>query len=149
MKKKINSKGFSLVELIVTVAIMAVLTVILTPTLLRNVEKSKLSRDKNTADVLYSAMLNAAGEPDINIPSTLTLVSSGGKITLPNSCDVNGDYWNKVKEYLGGKTLDFKSSIYGSSGSAVITATLDWTNRTVVVISSLPTDDKGYFALGE
>ncbi len=38
-----NNKGFSLVELIVVLAIMAVLTGVLAPTLIRNIEKSRKS----------------------------------------------------------------------------------------------------------
>ena len=38
MKKKNNNKGFSLVELIVVIAIMAVLMVVLAPAMLRYVE---------------------------------------------------------------------------------------------------------------
>ena len=41
LQKRKNNKGFSLVELIVVVAIMAVLIGVLVPTLVRNVEKSK------------------------------------------------------------------------------------------------------------
>lgn len=48
-KKKKNNKGFSLVELIVVVAIMAVLIAVLAPALLRYVENSRKSTD---ADVI-------------------------------------------------------------------------------------------------
>ena len=48
--KKLNNKGFSLVELIVVIAIMAVLVGVLAPTLIRNVEKSRESTDLQTLD---------------------------------------------------------------------------------------------------
>lgn len=43
-KAKKNNKGFSLVELIVVIAIMAVLVGVLAPTLIGNIEKSRESR---------------------------------------------------------------------------------------------------------
>ena len=42
-KKKLNNKGFSLIELIIVVAIMAVLIGVLAPQYLKYVEKSRVS----------------------------------------------------------------------------------------------------------
>ena len=50
LQKRKNNKGFSLVELIVVVAIMAVLIGVLVPTLVRNVEKSKKQKDISTVE---------------------------------------------------------------------------------------------------
>ena len=49
--KKTNNKGFSLVELIVVVAIMAVLMVVLGPQLLRNVEKARMDRALSNEEI--------------------------------------------------------------------------------------------------
>ena len=68
MKKKMNNKGFSLVELIVVIAIMAVLIGVLAPTLLGNIEKSKLSKDKQAIDELYQAWTNTLGDPKYEPP---------------------------------------------------------------------------------
>ena len=50
-----NNKGFSLVELIVVVAIMAVLIGVLVPTLVKNVEKSKKQKDRNAIEEIRTA----------------------------------------------------------------------------------------------
>ena len=50
-----DNKGFSLVELIVVVAIMAVLMGILVPTLVKNVEKSKKQKDASAIEEIRNA----------------------------------------------------------------------------------------------
>lgn len=54
--KKMNNKGFSLVELIVVIAIMAVLMGVLAPTLIGNIEKSRESKDLQNLDSIYNAI---------------------------------------------------------------------------------------------
>lgn len=55
-KTKKNNKGFSLVELIVVIAIMAVLVGVLAPTLLKNIEKSRYSKDIQALDSINTAV---------------------------------------------------------------------------------------------
>ena len=64
MKKK-NNKGFSLVELIVVIAIMAVLMVVLAPAMLRYVEKSRVQKDKSAVAEVINAVNLAASEEAI------------------------------------------------------------------------------------
>lgn len=86
-----NNKGFSLVELIVVVAIMAVLMGILVPTLVKNVEKSKKQKDASAIEEIRSTMVTTLADPtysdieativydgttmDVDNPKTITAVS--------------------------------------------------------------------------
>ncbi|MBR6148829.1 MAG: prepilin-type N-terminal cleavage/methylation domain-containing protein [Lachnospiraceae bacterium] len=85
--KKMNNKGFSLVELIVVIAIMAVLVGVLAPQFIKYVESSRRSTDISNAQNIQSAVLadiangkltqSGAGEQH----TTLTATGSGTNIT--------------------------------------------------------------------
>ena len=63
MKK--NNKGFSLVELIVVIAIMGVLVVVLAPTYLRYVNKTKLEKDIAAVGEVYEAIKVSTAEEKV------------------------------------------------------------------------------------
>ena len=87
-QKKKNNKGFSLVELIVVVAIMAVLMGILVPTLVKNVEKSKKQKDESAIEEIRSQMQNTLADPKFShIGATITYEDKTNKdisITTPD-----------------------------------------------------------------
>lgn len=62
--RKMNNKGFSLVELIIVIAIMAVLVGVLAPAYLRYVEKSRKSADIQAIDSITVAMEATAMGPE-------------------------------------------------------------------------------------
>ena len=58
-KERMNNKGFSLVELIIVIAIMAILAAALAPQLMKYIEKSRVSTDASTCSSIESCV-NAA-----------------------------------------------------------------------------------------
>lgn len=78
-----NNKGFSLVELIVVVAIMAVLMGILVPTLVKNVEKSKKQKDASAIEEIRSTMVTTLADPTYS-DIEATIVYDGTTIDIDN-----------------------------------------------------------------
>lgn len=78
--KKLNNKGFSLVELIIVIAIMAVLIGVLAPQYLKYVEKSRQSADLDTVDAMVSAVETYSADPSNSIV-TGSLTCTNGVIT--------------------------------------------------------------------
>lgn len=64
-KKKLGNKGFSLVELIVVIAIMAVLIAVLAPTLISKIEESREGTDLQAIGEINSAVKNALGNEKV------------------------------------------------------------------------------------
>lgn len=60
--KKLNNKGFSLVEIIIVIAIMAVLAGVLAPQLIKYIDKSRKSADIQTAQTIATAVNAALAE---------------------------------------------------------------------------------------
>ena len=66
-KENMNNKGFALVELIIVIAIMAILIVVLAPQYLKYVEKSRVSSDQATIVEYINAMQVLAADPDVSL----------------------------------------------------------------------------------
>ena len=60
--KKMNNKGFSLIELIIVIAIMAVLVAIIAPNLTKYLGKSKTQTDKTNLDEIKKQFKNAISD---------------------------------------------------------------------------------------
>lgn len=81
--KKMNNKGFSLIELIIVIAIMAVLVAIIAPNLTKYLGKSKSQTDKTNIDEIKkqfkNAISDAATDEITNVAGTYTV--SGNSVT--------------------------------------------------------------------
>lgn len=82
MKK--DNKGFSLVELIIVIAIMAVLIGVLAPTFIKYVEQSRRSTDIQNAEQIKTAIEADMADGRITEKYTgATLVAGGDGVDLP------------------------------------------------------------------
>lgn len=64
-KKLKSSKGFSLVELVIVIGIIAVLVAVVGAFIIRYIEKSKIQKDVANGSALASAAVAAANEPEV------------------------------------------------------------------------------------
>lgn len=75
-QKSIGNKGFSLVELIIVIAIMAILIGVMAPQLLKYVERSRQSKDTQSVDTIHTAVVTAMLDPKVDdAPTSKTYAS--------------------------------------------------------------------------
>lgn len=131
MKKKMNNKGFSLVELIIVIAIMAVLMVVLAPQFLKYVEKSRLQKDNSAISEIANAIKVACADEaiirdvsDAGGRSYATAASAGTK-TLAFSAS-STDLLEKELADVVGTSVVTSSTTYSKSTTAItITVSAD------------------------
>jgi prepilin-type N-terminal cleavage/methylation domain-containing protein len=111
MKKEMNNKGFSLVELIIVVAIMAVLIGVLAPAYLQYVEKSKKTKDCGTIGSVMDAIEIVAADPAV------TWTAGTGYTFTINTGTTAATYGGFATEI--GAIVPANKTVLGSSWAAV------------------------------
>jgi type IV pilus assembly protein PilA len=143
MKKEVmkNNKGFSLVELIVVIAIMAVLMAVLAPALLRYVEKSRVQKDESAVSEVKNAVEIALSDNDIyeavDGTGTITVIYSGqqGTVLVQDTAgkdELQTEIDTTLKADTEHKIAKAASKTY-SSKEYTVTATFDSTKSCYTV----------------
>jgi type IV pilus assembly protein PilA len=138
-EKKLNNSGFSLVELIIVIAIMAVLIGVLAPQYLKYVEKSRKSADLDNYQAVITAVqvyysdpanaLPAAGDYNfvIDADGKVTTGASGTASEITKACSDAGVDVTKItmkSNAYKDKTVVFTVTAKGKSGFSTSDTTL-------------------------
>ncbi len=126
MNKKMNNKGFSLVELIIVIAIMAILVGVLAPQFIKYVQKSRISKDLQNAEELKTAVeVFAAGNEGLADDVEITAGANSLTVTGASEADLVGIKLpvSLSATWSGGGTFTFDKSSYtwGVTGDSTVT----------------------------
>ena len=135
-----NNKGFSLVELIIVIAIMAILVGVMAPQLIKYIEKTNVSSDVQLCDTVREAVQTAMMDPSVIAASNNGIPGAGSTLTGATFPSNGTPFQAAVYEILGTSdpSTQFKSSAKNSAGQLVVKV---GTNSVLVYITN--SDDSG------
>ncbi len=108
-----NNKGFSLVELIIVIAIMAILVGVMAPQLIKYIEKTNISSDTQLCDSVRTALTTATMDPDVvKEGEELADDTTGAQVS-----GVTGSVASVAEEILGVSLSDIDDQLKSKAAS--------------------------------
>lgn len=129
-------EGFSLVELIIVIAIMAILIGIVALAVIPYLEKSRVGKDQQTIDTIYSAFKNEIASQQISEDVNFTITDTGA--SAATAATVGSFSVDKLAEALdctdaaGLGALEKKLASADAKGQA-ITCKFEYSTKTITV----------------
>ena len=122
-----NNKGFSLVELIIVIAIMAILVGVMAPQLIKYVEKTNVSSDAQLCDSVRTALTTACMDPDVvkeggdlsDTTGSVIGASTGSSNVRAAAEEILGVSLSAVGSQLKSKSAKGGTLTYSKSGNQI------------------------------
>ena len=114
-----NNKGFSLVELIIVISIMAVLLGVITPALIRYLQKSRIIRDERNLDIVRESIETVLSNEDFyeDLADSSVVINEDGTIAINNTKILSEEKTKVTKELtdvLNNNKIEMSSFRYNS-----------------------------------
>ncbi len=140
-----KNKGFSLVELIIVIAIMAILIGVMAPQLIKYIEKSKVSSDTQLCGTVQTAVVTALSDPEVNdwslYDSTFTTWETAKGIS---ALGTSNKLESAALETLGAKTgSEVDSSLKSHGATSVSFQVIDANSVSVWIPGTDASGSKG------
>lgn len=114
-----NNKGFSLVELIIVISIMAVLLGVITPALIRYLQKSRIIRDERNLDIERESIETVLSNEDFyeDLADSSVVINEDGTIAINNtkiSSEEKTKVTKELTDVLNNNKIEMSSFRYNS-----------------------------------
>ena len=138
MKKKLQKylsgerEGFSLIELIIVIAIMAILIGVIALAVIPYLEKSRVGKDQQTVDTVYSAFQATIADQKVTSDITVNITPSGATGASDDFLNsmakaLNAEDKTKVGKGTADK-LESKDAVAEDKGNKTIVCTFNATS---------------------
>lgn len=141
-----NNKGFSLVELIIVIAIMAILVGVMAPQLIKYIEKTNVSADTQLADTCKTALTTAMMDPAIVTISGYAQPTSGTIQNFSAGGAASAQMKAAIEESLGVSCADITGKLK-SKGASGISYEVVNSNQVIITVTGSHADGKSGSAI--